>query len=189
MKDVLMIHEVTKDIFKLPLHMFTLTFDDALFSQYYYWPLIKEIPTRKIFFPSGKYMNRSCVEPRKQYPIRTIPFMTCEDARRIFDETDGIRCDQYMAPSELKMIADTVEIGGHGYAHIREYKGGLKEQVEQMENDVRLMLRWHTSLFDGRPKSYCFPFNKEPHFLREILKRWDIYDFFGQDRIPIEDLL
>ena len=46
----LVIHDVIKDYFELNLAAYTLTFDDGLFSQYYYYPLLGPVDSPKIFF-------------------------------------------------------------------------------------------------------------------------------------------
>ena len=49
----LTIHSVKEEHFlKLRLDTYKLTFDDGLFSQYFYWPIIRRLETEKIFFIS-----------------------------------------------------------------------------------------------------------------------------------------
>jgi len=48
-KKVLMIHEVTENLFNLPLENYILTFDDGLYSQYYHFKHFESIDTEKIF--------------------------------------------------------------------------------------------------------------------------------------------
>ena len=45
-----MIHEITDDLFDLPLSDYILTFDDGTEDHYQFWHKIKPIPTTKIFF-------------------------------------------------------------------------------------------------------------------------------------------
>jgi hypothetical protein len=52
MKPILMIHEIRDWMFDLPLHNYVLTFDDGLYSQYYFLDKFKTIDTEKIFFIS-----------------------------------------------------------------------------------------------------------------------------------------
>ena len=44
MKPYLMIHDIRKEYFDLDLDQYRLTFDDGLFSQYYYFPLLNKPP-------------------------------------------------------------------------------------------------------------------------------------------------
>jgi peptidoglycan/xylan/chitin deacetylase (PgdA/CDA1 family) len=48
--DVLMIHDLSEAHFRLPLDRYSLTFDDGLYSQYYYYPLLKAHPRPRTFF-------------------------------------------------------------------------------------------------------------------------------------------
>lgn len=198
MKEVLMIHDVTEDILKLPLKDYVLTFDDGLYSQYYYLPVLKDIPTRKILFPSGKYVSdggmarRQCVNTfyNKDEWSPVTYFPDCVEARTKFDQTDGVICYQYMNISEIReMSKNGFEIGGHGFAHRRVYPESLQGQVKEMTEDVNKMFEWLSKNIGITPVSYCFPFNIEPRFMREILKRYGIQEFFGGERTPVENLL
>lgn len=49
-----MIHDITEDIFSLPLENYILTFDDGLTKHYTYYDNFKKINTEKIYFiPTG----------------------------------------------------------------------------------------------------------------------------------------
>jgi hypothetical protein len=53
-KPILMIHNITEDIFLLPLENYILTFDDGLLNHYIYCDNFKKINTEKIYFiPTG----------------------------------------------------------------------------------------------------------------------------------------
>jgi len=188
MKPVLMIHEIVYDLFQLPLQDYILTFDDGLFSQYHFSPLLKKIDTRKILFVSGKYVCRSN-QRRQTYPAFYYS-TTPEDARKSFDKSSGFVDHHYMTISEINYMRGLgFEIGGHGYNHIRDYSKKIEKRVEEMTDDVEKMIGWMESMFGITPKSYCFPFNKEPDLLREILKRKGIEEFFGAERIDVNELL
>lgn len=49
-KPVLMIHNITDEMFELPLENYVLTFDDGTSDHYAYWPKLKQLNTEKIFF-------------------------------------------------------------------------------------------------------------------------------------------
>ncbi len=95
-----MIHDIHPDYFQLNLDGYRLTFDDGLFSQYYYFPLLKNHPGQLTYFittsfihpgsarntfaggylahlKSKKYMYRWFVENRRDH------FMTLEELQAI----------------------------------------------------------------------------------------------------------
>jgi peptidoglycan/xylan/chitin deacetylase (PgdA/CDA1 family) len=49
-KPVLMIHEITEELFNLPLADYLLTFDDGTQDHWEFFPQLQNIPTEKIFF-------------------------------------------------------------------------------------------------------------------------------------------
>ena len=63
MKPYLMIHDWRREYFDLDLDQYRLTFDDGLFSQYYYFPLLKNHPDKLIFF-----ITTSFIKPGKARP-------------------------------------------------------------------------------------------------------------------------
>lgn len=188
MKPVLMIHEIKYDLFQLPLQDYILTFDDGLFSQYYFSPLLKNINTRKILFISGKYVCRYN-EKRPTYPTFYYS-TTAEDARKCFDKSKGIVDHHYMTIPEIKHMKGLgFEIGGHGYDHIKTYSKKIEKRVEEMTDDTEKMIYWMQNILGVEPKSYCFPFNIEHDFLKEILRRKGIEEFYGKERIDVNELL
>ena len=184
MKPVLMIHEVNYDLFDMKLEDYILTFDDALFSQYHFYPLLNEIHTRKIIFVSGKY---TCKHNFVRIPYPSFFYSTpAKEAREIFDRTNGIVDHHYMNVSELRMmVANGFELGGHGYEHIRVYPDGIKEKTEMMKDDVEKMFFWMKNELRYKPTAFAYPFNNEDGLLTEILKREGITEFFGSDRILV----
>jgi hypothetical protein len=199
MKEILMIHEIREEMFDLPLESYLLTFDDGLYSQYYYWPKIKKLKTQKIFFISSGFFSTGVI-PRRQC-INTFfnkeewspitDFKSCIEARKDYVETNGIISSNYMSIAEINhMIRQGAEIGGHGHKHIKDYPERLADRIKVMKNDIETMLDiFYAELKDFKPKYFCFPFNIEPRFMRGILKSYGFTSFFGGDRIPIENLL
>ena len=61
----LVIHDVRKDYFDLNLAAYTLTFDDGLYSQYYYQPLLDPVDSPKIFFIITSFIKSG--KARQQY--------------------------------------------------------------------------------------------------------------------------
>ena len=68
----LMIHDIRKEYFNLNLDQYRLTFDDSLFSQYYYFPLLKDHPGKLTFFIQHPLSNPE--KPEACFPVSTSPF-------------------------------------------------------------------------------------------------------------------
>ena len=52
-----MIHDIRKEYFELSLNQYRLTFDDGLFSQYYYYPLYKNHTERLTYFIATSFIQ------------------------------------------------------------------------------------------------------------------------------------
>ena len=48
--ETLMIHSIRKEYFELKLEVYRLTFDDGLYSQFYYYPLFRNYANGLIYF-------------------------------------------------------------------------------------------------------------------------------------------
>ena len=57
MKPYLMIHDIRREYFDLNLDQYRLTFDDGLFSQYYYFPLLNNPPAELTFFITTSFIK------------------------------------------------------------------------------------------------------------------------------------
>ena len=111
----LMIHDIRKEYFDLSLNQYCLTFDDGLFSQYFYLPLLKNHPAELIFF-----ITTSFISPGKSRPMFDGEFIshlkTKKYAYRTFVEG---RYDHFMTVEEVQAISDrpNVRIGAHSHFH------------------------------------------------------------------------
>lgn len=183
-----MIHEVTESILKLDLSKYILTFDDGLFSQYYYWNILKEIPTTKIFFiPTGAIrLDETC---RPQFEGVHPDFPCCR--RAMAKWFDAGNKEDYMTLGELrKMKSEGAIIGAHGHAHIREYDDCFVTRLEEFKEDNSAMSAWFKENLGEVPESYCFPYNKEYPIMRAVIKvEAGISNFYGGERKAVEDLL
>jgi len=186
MKKVLMIHDVNEDILKLPLSQYILTFDDGLYSQFYYWPIIREINTEKIFFITCSYLSDYTIE-RPTFSGEYHRFMNCIDARIDFEKNN--EKSQYMSSCELYTIySEGGIIGGHSYYH-KKYEKGMILDLLEFKHDTEKMVEWFDKKLKIRTAYYCFPFNKEKMLMRNILKKYGFSYFYGNERIPVETLL
>lgn len=173
MKPVLMIHEVTDWMFELPLHEYTLTFDDGLYTQYVYFDKIKNINTDKIFFISTGSVATDQTE-------QTDEFIKCHEAHVKLFKTHDL--SHYMNWSQIKEIFTypRCEIGAHSHMHKRHAGSNII-------HDTKLMMK-HFNNNNLTPTSFCFPYNDESVVYRCLLEQYGFTDFYGRERIDIYDL-
>jgi hypothetical protein len=175
----LVIHEVKRSFFELPLHKYRLTFDDALYSQYYYLPLIDTIRTKKVFFVTPSMIGEG--EKRDQYDGVDKDWPSCYEAMAKWrEEGDN---SNYMRLSELWMLED--EIGAHGYHHLKEYGSTLYVQTKTLKDDTDKMIDWFTTNLGVKPSKYSFPHYEEPRFGSQIISQ-QFSEVFVKNRTPIE---
>jgi hypothetical protein len=163
-KPILMIHEVTEELFRMPLENYILTFDDGRLSQYDYFDRISEIKTDKIFF--------------------VVP---CR-----IEHLDGSYPGKYgwehcMNLDQIKKIASQYRcfLGGHSYYHaMRGTKPEQKylpkshaidklqtkeERIDFLQKDTSLMMKWFKNTFNLRPQYFCYPWNAYNRKYEKIL--------------------
>ena len=113
--ETLMIHDIRKDYFDLKLDPYALTFDDGLFSQYYYYPLFSRYRSELIYFIPTVF-----IKPRKARPWFDGNHLRYLKSKRYMDEAliQG-NFDHFMALEELQALADgnRVKIGAHSHGH------------------------------------------------------------------------
>ena len=61
--ETLMIHDIRQDYFKIELDYYTLTFDDGLFSQYYYFPQFRQYRSEQIYFITTAFIKTGKIRP------------------------------------------------------------------------------------------------------------------------------
>lgn len=186
--NILMIHEIKKEFFNLNLQNYVLTFDDGLYSQFYYSNKLNKIPTRKILFITPSLIQNSNII-RSQFSNTNIEFPACFEAMEKWvkykDNSD------YMTIAELKKIIREYdfEIGAHSYNHNR-YPKKLSEYIKIFKKDTEIMIEWFIKNLNFKPTSYCFPFNVELVLMRSLLiNEFKFNEFFGNDRIDIQGLI
>lgn len=184
MMETLVIHEMHKEFLDLPLENYTLTFDDALYSQYYYWPLIKELNTRKILFVSPCLINKD-PSRRDQFAGEYRSFPSCFEAMKLYKEYNDRT--NYMTVNEIKhMMDEGCSVGCHSFSHFRDLNMRLYNLTQFIKNDTETMLEWFDKNLGTMPKAYAFPHFIEHRLQRVILKSYGFNEFFGVERMMIE---
>jgi hypothetical protein len=181
MKPVLMIHEIDERVFSLPLEKYILTFDDGLYSQFYYFDRFKSIPTEKIYFISSGIICDG---------VQSTDFPTCREAHQ---KAFVGNTEDYMTVAQIKeLMADPlVTIGGHSHTHNRlgSYTK-LVERIKHIKDDTELMLEWFKANLGVTPTKFCFPYNDDYQGIyQSLLKIYGFTGFYGRERTPIEMLL
>ncbi|UCF91411.1 MAG: hypothetical protein JSW39_24580, partial [Desulfobacterales bacterium] len=69
----LMIHDIRKEYFSLPLNDYELTFDDGLYSQYYYYPLLSQHPSELLYFITTAFIQPG--KARQLFAGDYIPYL------------------------------------------------------------------------------------------------------------------
>lgn len=115
MMPYLMIHDLHQKYFDLDLDQYRLTFDDGLFSQYYYFPLLKNHHQELTFFITTSFIQTGPVRP--MFAGEYLSHLkTKKYAYRTFIEN---RFDHFMTLAEIQGLAahSNVRIGVHSHWH------------------------------------------------------------------------
>lgn len=179
-KPVLMIHEFREEFFDLPLEQYTLTFDDGLYSQFFYIDRLCELDTEKLFFIST---NITC---------NTAQSNTFPSSREAHTKAFDGNTEDYMTIDQIKQLANMpkVTIGGHSHTHTNISGFGLPRKLDHIKQDTEAMLEWFVEHLGTVPLSFCFPYNDDLNGLYPAyLKKMGFSRFYGRERIPIETLL
>ena len=113
--DVLMVHDLKKEYFDLPLDRYRLTFDDGLYSQYYYYPLLRGLPGGLIFFITTSLIREA--QARAQFDGRFLAHMKSGlYSYQAFIESNR---EGFMTVDEVRFLAEqpAVRLGAHSHFH------------------------------------------------------------------------
>ena len=112
---LLTIHDIRKEYFDLNLDSYQLTFDDGLYSQFYYFPLFKNHPEKLTYF-----ITPSFIKPGKLRPMFSGRHLLYVKSKKYMYRTfvEG-RFEHFMSVEELQEIGrqPNVQIGAHSYFH------------------------------------------------------------------------
>ena len=180
-KPVLMIHQITEEMFSLPLENYILTFDDGLYGHYYYFEQVKKIPTEKIYFISTAFVNNG--HQSTKFPTSVEAHAKAKSG----NYEDFISLDQL----EEMLYTPNVSIGGHGHNHVSlDSMRSLYEMVNSMSTDTNAMMQWFGANLNIAPTKFCYPYNNDVNGVyTAMLKKFGLTEFYGSERIPVETLL
>ena len=180
-KPTLMIHAMTDAMFDLPLHEYTLTFDDGLYSQYMYLDRLLAIDTEKYFFISTNFI---CDTTQS---TSTVSSSVAQERARTGNKGDFMTADQIRHIGKQPMC----HIGGHGHDHIRLNKfDRFVDRISAADRDLTIMCQHMQKLVGYVPTSFCFPYNYDiGGMYQALLKKHGFTKWFGRERTPIETLL
>lgn len=113
--DVLMFHDLRREHFELPLDRFRLTFDDGLYSHYYYRPCFEDHPHALTFFITTAFIRPGAARPvfdGRYLAYRGAAFY----AERALVDGDF---SAFMTVEEVQRLSaqPNVRIGAHSHFH------------------------------------------------------------------------
>lgn len=180
-KPILMIHDMREEFFNLPLSDYILTFDDGLFSQWFYLDQLNDIDTDKYFFISTKFISSG--KQSLEFPCSVTAHQKARSGN----------CEDFMTVEQIRQIHHTRRcyIGGHGHTHVRLRElPRLTDKIKCIAEDTKQMLSVFDSLIGIRPTTFCFPYNDDiDGMYPAIVRKFGISTFFGRERIAIESLI
>ena len=166
------LHEITEDIINSDYSMYDIiTFDDGLYSQYYYHKHFLKYNVPLYFFIST---NIVCTDINNQNLN-----ITSSDAHKLYFEHNDK--SSYMTLSQIKELYNTTNcfIGGHSHTHRRLSLLNLKNQTKEIQKECEEMMKFfkkHDIIID----SFAYPYNEELFQYKYYLK--EIKHFFGKER-------
>jgi len=184
LKKVIEIHEVNLDIIKkiinLDLKNCILTFDDGLASQWHFIDDLIALDVPKIFFISTDIICDRVDNQSKE-------FIKCSEAHKKAFEGNK---ENYMTWSQIKTLSKMPNcyIGGHSHKHKLYSVSPLKDLYINLSNDSENMLEEFKKKNIEIDK-FCFPYNEDyDGIYRILLSKLGIENFYGKERISIEDI-
>ena len=170
-----MIHDIRKEYFDLNLDQYRLTFDDGLFSQYYYYPLYKNHPEMVTFFISTSFIQPG--QSRSMYAGEYIPYL--KPKKYMYRSFIERQFDHFMTVEEIQELSAkaNVQIGVHSHwhdviltrSHAHKRKSLSKWKLERFQNSP-VILRQDLSI---RSKIAFQGFN----LLQDSLSRRSVKDW------------
>ena len=136
----LMIHDIRREYFNLSLDQYRLTFDDGLFSQYYYYPLYKDHSEKLTFFIATSFIKAG--KARRMFAGNYIPYF--KPKKYMYRSFIEKKFDHFMTIEEVQELGAraNVQIGVHSHwhdviptrTHSRKRKPLSKWKLERFQN-------------------------------------------------------
>jgi len=140
----LMIHDIRQEYFNLNLAPYHLTFDDGLFSQYYYYPLYSDHPEKLTYFIATSFIRPG--KARSMYAGEYIPYL--KPKKYMYRRFIGHQFDHFMTTEEIQELSakSNVQIGVHSHfhdviltrSHARKRKPLSKWKLERFQNSAEI---------------------------------------------------
>ena len=113
--NTLMIHDVGKEYFDLNLDQYLLTFDDGLFSQYYYYPVLGDNKSKRLYFITTSFIKPGKI--RNMFNGQHIPRL--KSKTYMYATLIKGEYDHFMTVEELQALSSfkNVIIGAHSHFH------------------------------------------------------------------------
>jgi hypothetical protein len=181
----LMIHDIRREYFDLDLDQYRLTFDDGLFSQYYYYPLYKDHPGKLTYFIATSFIRPG--QARSMFTGEYIPYLKAE--KYMYRSFIEHQFDHFMTIEEIQELAakPNVQIGVHSHlhdviltrSHARKRKRLSKWKLERYQNSPEIGRR-DLSI---RSKIAFQGFNfQEGSLSRRSSSEWEAYIKYDTER-------
>jgi len=171
---IVMIHEITSGVLKKDLSDFDIiTFDDGLYTQY------KNIE-HFLKFKKPLYFSISTSIVCPENIEQSDEIIYCGDAHK---KAFKGNFENYMTWKQIQEISyiSGCHISGHCNEHkrIKTFKEGIK--------DIKIMQQKFKE-YNIKIEAFCYPYNYETPFVTYPVKAAGISQFFGKERIAIENI-
>lgn len=162
-----------------------LTFDDGLFSQFFFFHYLPK-ENIKIFFISTNIINFS-----NKF---NLEFLKCDKAHELFFKNNDTT--NYMSVEQIKYLQkqQNTFIGSHGHYHynFELFDNNLEESYLKAKDDIEKNKFYMDKYFNIKKiKYFCYPYNYDKNIFYNIYIKKLNKDIilFGNNRIDIMTLL
>ena len=195
-KHELMIHKFHKEMLNLPLHRYTISFDDGLASQVDgIYQILDKFPGQKImYYTSTNLINHDA--SKVSYDESDV----AQEKARHEDLSNFITYDDLIKISKLP----TVTVGLHGHNHLDieriKHNNSFKDAMDIIRRDIIEMVFRAINLYELRVINddvihYCRPYNQRHEVVDAMIrKELNLYFpkaeviFHGSERRDVFDL-
>lgn len=190
--EIIMFHELNSSILDFMIENVNFfsnklfTFDDGLYSQYYYFETLQKIFPKNIMI---FFISTDIICPESDTQSHSFP--KCDIAHKYYFKNNKNK-KHYMKLSQIKELSlnSNVIIGGHGHKHLsgKFPKNQLLEYVKTWTNDFINMVNWF-AINDLPLSIYCTPYNEYSFLLHGSIKNKYPIKIIGPGRIDIQDII